>query len=196
MWEEQAQLFQAHAARLRKALKDNGEDVPDAPVAKKGKAKLEPGEKAVRKTRGEKKVTKKRALSAYQVFMKEHLKSYKQRHPELQQTEVLKVIATRWGKLEDDKKAKYGEQAKVLKEEFLSHQAEAEAAAGGGEPAGFAVVPLTGDKTKKRKHDEKENNGAHASSNDSATILSPSQAAAGDDEGGKKKKKKKDKSQE
>jgi len=204
MWEEQAQMLQDHANRLRKVLKANGEEVPGAVSVKNTKAKADPADKPIKKARGEKKVTKKRALSAYQVFMKEHLKSYKQRHPEMQQTEVLKVIATRWGKLENDKKEKYAEQAKTLKEEGIvaSQAAEAEAAgaAGGGDSHhDYHLVPVTDDKNKKRKHDEKENEGgASSSSNHSAGILS-SQLSHPDhveDEegGGKKKKKKKDKS--
>jgi hypothetical protein len=188
LFDEQSKLFRDHADRLRKALKDSGEEVPDAPAPSK-----KDGEKKTRKPRGEKKATVKRPLSAYQVFMKEHLKSYKQRHPEVQQAEVMKVIATRWSKLEAEKKAKYIEMAGTLKDEFIAgHAVEGD---GEGAEEGFQVVQLTGDKTKKRKHDGKENHG-DASSSNVPVILTQTQATeGGDGEGGKKKKKKKDKAQ-
>lgn len=105
LFEEQSKMLKDHADRLRKALGEAGSSA-DAEETKKGKGSKKGDKPAV-----------KRALSGFQVFMKEHLKSYRARHPEIAPKEVLTIISQRWKSLTEDKKAKYLQEAAKLNEE-------------------------------------------------------------------------------
>lgn len=116
LFEEQAKMLHEHANRLRKALGDApAEESPvEGAKGKKGKKSDKP--------------IVKRALSGFQVFMKEHLKSYRVRHPEIAPKEVLTIISQRWKSLPEDKKSKYLQEAAKLNKEAGKGGAEVAAA--------------------------------------------------------------------
>jgi hypothetical protein len=94
VYEQQSAMLKEHAAQLRAAL---AAEVSENKKPKKSKTENP------------------RSLSAYQVFMKEHLRTYHLKHPELQQKEVLTIIAQRWKGLDPAKKEQYQVEATRLK---------------------------------------------------------------------------------
>lgn len=130
--EEQSKMLHEHANRLRKALSK-------APA-------VEPPADVVKGKKGDKPVVK-RALSGFQVFMKEHLKSYRVRHPEIPPREILTIISQRWKSLSEEKKSKYLQEAAKLNKD--AGKGRAEAAIANEEQV---------DEAKKRKRSESEMN--------------------------------------
>eukprot|EP01033_Poteriospumella_lacustris_P014168 gene14168-10120_t len=107
LFEEQATMLKDHADRLRKALSEEG-NTDGVPAGSDGKKKGKRGKK-------DGKPVVKRALNGFQMFMKENLKAYRERHPELAPKEVLTIISQRWKNLADDKKSKYNNDAHMAK---------------------------------------------------------------------------------
>jgi hypothetical protein len=57
--------------------------------------------------------------------MKEHLKSYRVRHPEIAPKEILTIISQRWKSLPEEKKSKYLQEAAKLNKDAFKGRAEA-----------------------------------------------------------------------
>lgn len=119
LFEEQAAMLRDHADRLRKALGEDG-NADEAPASSDGKKKGKRGKK-------DGKPVVKRALNGFQMFMKENLKAYRERHPEIAPKEVLTIISQRWKNLSEDKKSKYNNDAHVANDSAKADEASSKA---------------------------------------------------------------------
>lgn len=165
-YEEQAKQLLAQAEKLKKAL-------ANAPAAD---SETEGG----KKKRKKKDTGVKRALSGYQVFMKEQLHNYKVRHPEIPQKEILTILSQRWKGLSEDKRNKYLSEATRLKDEGITAAANGASSSSAAAPSAPRTIASPETTTKKRKHSESESE-------------VPASQPAGSETDKKKKKSKKDK---
>eukprot|EP00602_Paraphysomonas_sp_CaronLab_P006957 CAMPEP_0185025166 /NCGR_PEP_ID=MMETSP1103-20130426/8229_1 /TAXON_ID=36769 /ORGANISM="Paraphysomonas bandaiensis, Strain Caron Lab Isolate" /LENGTH=191 /DNA_ID=CAMNT_0027558307 /DNA_START=33 /DNA_END=608 /DNA_ORIENTATION=- len=97
----QIKLLRNNAANQPNDSKDAGEDQK----TKRKKAPVDPNKP-------------KRNHSAYQLFIMEILPKLKQENPGMQQTDIMSLAASRWGKMDDSQKTKYVEAAAKDKMEY------------------------------------------------------------------------------